>query len=77
MKSFRWNATAAIKQTSAPSLSPIIGIRREIEAIVDHWYEGGLDTSRPVIDYFKVRTTDGRVYLLRYLSAFDTWTICV
>jgi hypothetical protein len=51
--------------------------RREIEAIVDHWYEGGLDTSRPVIDYFKVRTTDGRVYLLRYLSAFDTWKICV
>jgi hypothetical protein len=51
--------------------------RLEIEAIVDRWYEGGLDTSRPVIDYFKVRTTDGRVYLLRYLSAFDTWTICV
>jgi len=52
-------------------------VRREIETIVDRWYEGGLDASRPVIDYFKVRTTDGKIYLLRYLSAFDTWTIRV
>ena len=49
----------------------------EIQEIIDRWYEGDLDTSRPVIDYFRVRTTDGKVFLLRYLSAFDVWPICV
>ena len=51
------------------------GERREIQEIVDRWYEGGLDPGKPVIDYFKVRTTDGKIYLLRYLSAFDTWSV--
>jgi hypothetical protein len=49
----------------------------EIQEIIDRWYEGDLDASRPVIDYFKVRTTDGKVFLLRYLSAFDVWSIRV
>ena len=49
----------------------------EIQEIIDRWYEGDLDASRPVIDYFKVRTTDGKVFLLRYLSAFDVWSIHV
>jgi hypothetical protein len=49
----------------------------EIQEIIDRWYEGDLDASRPVIDYFKVRITDGKVFLLRYLSAFDVWSIHV
>jgi len=51
------------------------GHRLAIQEIVDCWHEGGLDASRPVIDYFKVRTTDGKVYLLRYLSLFDVWSM--
>lgn len=51
--------------------------RREIQEIVDRWYEGGLDSSRPVIDYFKVKTTDGNVYLLRYQSELDAWSLYV
>ena len=51
------------------------GRQWEIQEIMDRWYEGDLDASRPVIDYFKVRTTDGKVFLLRYLSAFDVWSI--
>jgi uncharacterized surface anchored protein len=51
------------------------GERREIQEIIDRWYEGGLDSSRPIIDYFKVRTADGKVYLLRYQSASDTWSL--
>ena len=51
------------------------GHRLEIQEIVDCWHEGGLDAGRPVIDYFKVRTTDGKVYLLRYLSLFDVWSM--
>jgi hypothetical protein len=53
------------------------GRRGEIQETMDRWYEGDLDASRPVIDYFKVRTTDGKVFLLRYISAFDVRSICV
>lgn len=51
------------------------GERREIKDIADRWYEGNPDSSRPVIDYFKVRTTDGNVYFLRYRSDSDTWSL--
>jgi hypothetical protein len=49
--------------------------RREIEEIIDHWYEGGVDPGRPATDYFKVKTTDGEIFILRYLSLFDAWSI--
>jgi hypothetical protein len=51
--------------------------RREIQEIVDRWYEGGLDSSRPVINYFKVKAADGKVYLLRYQSELDAWSLRV
>ena len=51
--------------------------RLEIAEIMDRWYDGGIDASRPKIDYFKVRTSDGQVFLLRYLSLFDAWSIRV
>jgi len=53
------------------------GYRLEISEIVDRWYEGGLDASRPRIDYFKVRTLEGQVFLLRYLTLFDVWSVRV
>jgi hypothetical protein len=49
--------------------------RREVMEIVDRWYEGGVDPSEPEISYFRVKTTDGEVYLLRYLSLFDSWSV--
>jgi hypothetical protein len=49
--------------------------RREVAEIVDRWYEGGLEPGRPEVDYFKVRTTAGNVFLLRYVSLFDAWSI--
>ncbi len=51
------------------------GQRREVLEIVDRWYEGSIDTARPEIHYFKVRTTEGDVVLLRYLSLFDSWSV--
>ena len=51
------------------------GKRFEIQEIVDRWYEGSTDTGKPVADYFKVRTADGTIYLLRYLAMFDAWSI--
>jgi hypothetical protein len=51
--------------------------RWQVEEILDRWYEGGLQPGRPPLDYFKVRTTEGRVFLLRYNSLFDVWAIRV
>jgi hypothetical protein len=51
------------------------GRRQEVAQIIDSWYEGGLDPTWPEINYFKVKTTDGQVFILRYLSLFDAWSI--
>ena len=49
--------------------------RREIVEIVDQWYEGGVEAGRPEVNYFKVRTTEGDIFLLRYVSVSDSWSI--
>ncbi len=49
----------------------------EVREIIDRWCEGSLDSTRPGINYFKVRTQEGRVFLLRYLSLFDAWSVHV
>ena len=51
------------------------GHRYEIQEIVDRWYEGGVEATRPVTEYFKVRTTENQLFLLRYLSLFDAWSM--
>ncbi|MCX7636153.1 MAG: hypothetical protein N2Z74_10475 [Syntrophales bacterium] len=52
------------------------GRRREVEAIVDRWYEGGSDPVRPVVNYFKVKTEEGEHFLVRYDTSADTWSVC-
>jgi len=51
------------------------GRRREIVEIIDRWYEGGIEPSKPPVDYFKVKTAEGEVFFLRYIALFDTWSI--
>ena len=51
--------------------------RRVIEEIIDRWCEGGVTPDRPELNYFKVRTVEGEVFLLRYLALFDAWSIRV
>jgi hypothetical protein len=40
----------------------------EIAAVLDQWYE-------PSATYFKVRSTEGKTYLLRYDEQEDEWTL--
>lgn len=47
----------------------------EVADIIDRWYEGGIEPERPEANYFKVRTTEGEVFLLRYFPLTDTWSI--
>jgi hypothetical protein len=49
--------------------------RWEIQEIVDRWHEGGIDPARPEVSYFKVKTTEGGSFILRYLSIFDAWSV--
>lgn len=46
----------------------------EVEEILDSWYEGGVDARRPEINYFKVKTAEGQIFLLRYHGDADTWS---
>ena len=50
--------------------------RYEILEIIDRWYEGGLDPQDLRHDYFKVKTTDKEIFLIRYTPRFDGWTLC-
>ena len=49
--------------------------RWEIAEVVDRWYEGGIGAGRPQANYFKIRTTEGNVFLLRYLAHSGAWSI--
>jgi len=40
----------------------------EIAAVLDQWYE-------PSAIYFKVQSTEGKTYLLRYDERADEWTL--
>ena len=65
------------KVNERPTAFTYQGCRWEISEILDRWYEGGLNAGCPATDYFKVRTADGQVFLLRYLSLFDAWSVRV
>ncbi|MCD6585930.1 MAG: hypothetical protein J7K96_09245 [Desulfobacteraceae bacterium] len=52
------------------------GCRREVSETLGRWYEGGIASDTPVIDYFKVRTSEGTVFILRYDIQSDEWGIC-
>lgn len=51
------------------------GRRMEVAEILDRWYEGGLDPEKPVMDYFRVKTKDGRIFILKYVAHLDQWFI--
>ena len=53
------------------------GERFGIVRIVDRWYEGRADATRMPLRYFKVQTTDGKVFLLRYHEFFTAWSVKV
>lgn len=46
-----------------------------VNEIIDRWYEGGIESTSNTIDYFKVRTDNGNVYIIRHNRLFDGWAI--
>jgi len=53
------------------------GKKFEIARIVDRWYEGRVDSTRLPLRYFKVETTEGERFILRYHEHFVAWGILI
>ncbi len=48
-----------------------------IRRIIDRWYEGHVDATRMPLRYFRVETTGGERYMIRYHEMFRAWSIVV
>ncbi len=53
------------------------GKRYIVEEVIDRWYEGGLESDAPIINYFRVLADDGKEYLIRYDTYHDEWTMVI
>jgi hypothetical protein len=51
-------------------------IRYEIDDILDRWYQGAQNPEWPVSDYFRVKTVDGKIFLLKHEISADVWYLC-
>ncbi len=67
---------AGYKGEESPRAFVYLGKRYEVDEIMDRWYEGGLDPKALRHDYFRVKTKEGEIYLLRYTPRFQSWTLC-
>lgn len=63
------------KANERPMAFTYQGRRFEIFEILDRWYDGSIDANQPRIDYFKVKTFEGQIFILRYVSLFDNWSL--
>lgn len=52
-------------------------IRFEIDKILDRWYQGGLNPDYPVANYFKVSTSDKKIYILKHEARNDAWYLWI
>lgn len=49
------------------------GLRLEVAEVVDRWYQGSAEPASPAVAYFRVRTADGEIRLLRHDEASRAW----
>src|SRR5215471_18602725 len=62
------DAYSGYRANERPRMFDLDGEVYEIAAVLDRWYE-------PSATYFKVRTTDFRVFILRYDEQAHEWTL--
>ena len=61
------------KADEAPRAFHLAGERFLVEEVVDRWYQAGRDPRLPSASYFKVRTADGTLYLLKRDNETARW----
>ncbi len=47
----------------------------EITEVVDRWYEGYVSPKKVPLRYYRVKTREGRFFLLKYNGLFDAWAL--
>ncbi len=47
----------------------------KISEILDRWYEGGINPNKPVYNYFKIKSNSGDLYLLRFNTNRQVWSV--
>ena len=67
---------AGYKGEESPRAFVHLGKRFEVLEILDRWYEGGVDPKALRQDYFRVKTREGEIFLLRYTPRYQAWTLC-
>ncbi|MBW2108325.1 MAG: low molecular weight protein arginine phosphatase [Deltaproteobacteria bacterium] len=51
------------------------GRTHEVHEVIDRWYEAGRAAPYTPYDYFKIKTPDGKIFILQYDRHRDTWGI--
>ncbi len=51
----------------------VSGRRHEVAQIVDRWYQASRDPAVPASDYYKVRTVEGLLYIIRLDRESSAW----
>jgi hypothetical protein len=69
----RVEAYAGSRAAEEPRALVVDGERKPIEEIVDRWLGSSANPTDSPQDYFRVRTSDGELYLLRYNRIFSAW----
>jgi hypothetical protein len=67
---------AGYKGAESPRAFVYSGKRYEVMEIMDRWYEGGVDPKALRHDYFRVKTREEEIFLIRYTPRFQSWTLC-
>ncbi|HVP18509.1 MAG TPA: hypothetical protein VMU36_05885 [Spirochaetia bacterium] len=68
-------AYAGYKAAETPRAFVLQGRRFVIEEIVDRWYQADRDPTIPPADYFKVRSTDGGLFVIRRDNETQEWSL--
>jgi hypothetical protein len=64
---------AGYRAEEAPRALHWGGRRFAVQEILDRWYQAGTDPQTPSADYFKVRTEDGAIHIIKYEPAIYAW----
>lgn len=63
------------KADETPRWFSLNGQRFDVEEIVDRWYQASPDPTAAAAAYFRIRTTDGGVHLLRHDHETLAWSL--
>jgi hypothetical protein len=66
---------AGFKGNETPRAFFRAGRRITVAEVLDRWYEGGISRRSVPQDYFRIRTADDDVVILRYNRVFQRWSM--